>query len=553
MPRSNAIPALIAALLSSFLTLQASAADPPVQPKKVVAFGDSMTVGLYDEGDDSCQSPNYGYPGRLTVRLENAGIPNEVANEGLCGEVTVDAVTRIDQALNRNADAKATIIMEGTNDLNNSGISVESMIFNINEMARKAQVRGAFPAVVAPPPRNPEPWGHNGRVSLLASRLAEEAVLNNYDFLDLFEVFDTIDPDFDTYYAEDGLHWNSAGYNVAAIEMVAPAEAALARVKPEPCMVDDFTLCLAGNRFKVQVDWKTPVPEAGQGMAEALTADTGFFWFFQRANIELVVKVLDARDINSHFWVFFGALSDVEYTITVTDTLTGRQRVYENPQGQLASVGDTMAFTEPPPSLTTTTNAVSTSRLRKNVRSDQDLRGRSPNLSERASARASYEGSPAGGLAAQGFFQQPARSVSSSTVSGSEVEPLAPAAATICVASSTIICLNEQRFAVQVKWTDPEGATGDGIGSNITGDTGKFYYFSSANIELVLKVLDGRPINGKFWVFFGSLSDVQFEVEVTDTLTSKKKIYKNPPATFASVSDVVAFEDEALPPPTVIQ
>ncbi len=515
MPRSNAIPALIAALLSSFLTLQASAADPPVQPKKVVAFGDSMTVGLYDEGDDSCQSPNYGYPGRLTVRLENAGIPNEVANEGLCGEVTVDAVTRIDQALNRNADAKATIIMEGTNDLNNSGISVESMIFNINEMARKAQVRGAFPAVVAPPPRNPEPWGHNGRVSLLASRLAEEAVLNNYDFLDLFEVFDTIDPDFDTYYAEDGLHWNSAGYNVAAIEMVAPAEAALARVKPEPCMVDDFTLCLAGNRFKVQVDWKTPVPEAGQGMAEALTADTGFFWFFQRANIELVVKVLDARDINSHFWVFFGALSDVEYTITVTDTLTGRQRVYENPQGQLASVGDTMAFTEPPPSLTTTTNAVSTSRLRKNVRSDQ--------------------------------------AVSTSTVSASEVEPLAPAAATICVASSTIICLNEQRFAVQVKWTDPEGATGDGIGSNITGDTGKFYYFSSANIELVLKVLDGRPINGKFWVFFGSLSDVQFEVEVTDTLTSKKKIYKNPPATFASVSDVVAFEDEALPPPTVIQ
>jgi hypothetical protein len=41
---------------------------------------------------------------------------------------------------------------------------------------------------------------------------------------------------------------------------------------------------------------------------------SGFFWFFTRDNIELVVKALDARAVNGHFWFFYGALSDVGYT-----------------------------------------------------------------------------------------------------------------------------------------------------------------------------------------------------------------------------------------------
>jgi hypothetical protein len=38
------------------------------------------------------------------------------------------------------------------------------------------------------------------------------------------------------------------------------------------------------------------------------------------------------------------ALSDVEYAITVTDSLTGSTKTYTNQQGQLASVADTAAF-----------------------------------------------------------------------------------------------------------------------------------------------------------------------------------------------------------------
>jgi hypothetical protein len=79
-------------------------------------------------------------------------------------------------------------------------------------------------------------------------------------------------------------------------------------------------------------------------MASPLTTDTGTFWFFDASNTELIVKVLDARAINGHFWVYYGALSNVEYTLRITDTATGRVRTYENPAGTFASRGDVEAF-----------------------------------------------------------------------------------------------------------------------------------------------------------------------------------------------------------------
>ena len=355
MPRRQATPALLSSLivLASFPSLcfaqPVAAADKAVLTKKILAFGDSMTVGIFDDGDDDCDAPNFGYPARLSSRLAADGIVNVVANEGRCGEVTIDGVSRIDLALNRNADANVAIIMEGTNDLANPNVGVETMVFNIHEMARKAQVRRAWPVVVAPPPRNPEPWGSNARGATLAERLAEEAEAQNYDFLDLFEVFDTIDKDFNEYFHTDGLHWNTDGYDVVGIEMVAPTKLALARVTPAACVANSKTLCLSRGRFKVQVEWKTPVPQTGAGTAIPLTSDTGEFWFFSPNNLELVVKVLDGREINGYYWVFYGALSDVEYTITVTDSVTGRQRIYQNQQGALASVGDIKAFAEPLP------------------------------------------------------------------------------------------------------------------------------------------------------------------------------------------------------------
>jgi hypothetical protein len=54
--------------------------------------------------------------------------------------------------------------------------------------------------------------------------------------------------------------------------------------------------------------------------------------------------VLDGRGVNGRFWVYYGALSDVKYTITVTDTETGETKTYENAPGGLVSRADVEAF-----------------------------------------------------------------------------------------------------------------------------------------------------------------------------------------------------------------
>jgi hypothetical protein len=106
-------------------------------------------------------------------------------------------------------------------------------------------------------------------------------------------------------------------------------------------------LCLQQGRFEVAVEWTLPGGAPGSGQPVPLTDDSGAFWFFAGSNLELMVKVLDGRAVNGHFWVFYGALSDVEYTLTVVDTLTGAQRTYENPAGTMASRADTRAFAAP--------------------------------------------------------------------------------------------------------------------------------------------------------------------------------------------------------------
>jgi len=93
------------------------------------------------------------------------------------------------------------------------------------------------------------------------------------------------------------------------------------------------------------VSWRVPSQgTSGNGTAVNLTSDTGYFWFFSPNNIELAVKVLDGRGVKCLFLVFGGQLTDVEYTLEITDTATGAVWTHHNPPGTLASFADTAAF-----------------------------------------------------------------------------------------------------------------------------------------------------------------------------------------------------------------
>jgi hypothetical protein len=126
------------------------------------------------------------------------------------------------------------------------------------------------------------------------------------------------------------------------------APAAEKREAESACSPGSTTLCLQDGRFQVKAFWqRSPLGPVAEARAVPLTGDTGYFFFFDETNVELVVKVLDGRSYNGHFWVFYGALSNLGYSITVTDTQTGEVRNYVNPPGKLASVADTSAFPLP--------------------------------------------------------------------------------------------------------------------------------------------------------------------------------------------------------------
>jgi Hydrazine synthase alpha subunit middle domain/WD40-like Beta Propeller Repeat len=248
------------------------------------------------------------------------------------------------------------------------------------------------------------------------------------------------------------------------------------------CPAAATRLCLQGGRFGVEVSWRDFQGNTGVGTATPLTTDTGTFWFFDSANLELAVKILDGRSLNSHFWVFYGALSSVEYTVTVTDWATGAVKTYQNASGAFASRADTSAFPAAAP-LLAATQAPAVVRL------------------------------PA----------------------------IRTAAAGNCVATAKRLCLQDGRFAVEVAFADFQGNAGTGNIVTMTADTGAFWFFDAANVELLVKVLDGRGLNGKFWVFYGALSSVPYTITVTDTMTGAKKDYVNPSGQLASRGDTSAF------------
>lgn len=238
-----------------------------------------------------------------------------------------------------------------------------------------------------------------------------------------------------------------------------------------PCVEADEILCLLDGRFEVRVAWRNPRQEGDRGIGQAVpvpgSALSGTFWFFSPQNIELIVKMLDGTTLNGFFWHFYGALSDVEYWISVRDTETGESRTFHNPPFEICGQADTEAFALEP------------------------LGG---------------GGEPARIGGASGLR--------SGVLAGAAEEPLRFL----------------DRFEVEVEWHDPR--SGDrGVGCPLpdlsTGETGFLWFFQPENIELVIKILDGRVINDHFWLFWGGLSDVEYTIRVTDTSEGTETTYTN--------------------------
>lgn len=315
-------------------------------------------------------------------------------------------------------------------------------------------------------------------------------------------------------------------------------------VEPSP------SVFLHGEQFQAHVEWSNPRDGSrGFGYARRLTDESATFWFFAPENVELTLKVLDGRGINGHWWVFLASMTDLQVKVTVYDNRSGclalpvvppacPSRVYEQAAGTNRNVQDTKAFATgapaaeghvSPPELFLSVDPPIPSSL-ETVRVSASLfEPYDPNLQfagvigNRVRFTADFVPVPV----------TPPPSVL--WTASAEVGPL-PAGLYILeiadngggpsfthafrvLAPDPALVLQDDGedwpFVVSVDWKLPSGATGQGNAVRLTGDSGYFWFFDPGNAEITVKILDGRPVNGHWWVFLASMTNVEATVRVT--------------------------------------
>ena len=253
-------------------------------------------------------------------------------------------------------------------------------------------------------------------------------------------------------------------------------------VGPYGCTPDSRSLCLLGGRFHVQADYVAYGNASGTGKAIPLTSDTGYFWFFDSANVEAVVKMVSfCGGGANNVAVYAGGMTDVDVTLRVTDLRGGATATYRNALGtpfRLIRDGpfSCPASVTPPPE---------------------------PSFAA-AAPLAGWPGSPA-------------------------VETTSSGTTAACAPDSNTLCLLGGRFEVRTSWADYSGGGGPGIAVPLTSDTGYFWFFNSANVEVVTKMVSfcGGGSNN-VGIYAGGLTDISATITVRDTSTGLVKSYTNP-------------------------
>lgn len=90
----------------------------------------------------------------------------------------------------------------------------------------------------------------------------------------------------------------------------------------------------------------------GEGRALGRSREFGYFSIPALTgnpdNPEVFVKVLDARTVNGEYWVFYGGLTDLEYTLTVRHNPTARLKTFFKEGGSACGGFDTSGFSRTP-------------------------------------------------------------------------------------------------------------------------------------------------------------------------------------------------------------
>ena len=183
-------------------------------PRKVSAFGDSITAGFLDlKRRDLRLTTSNNYPNILQGRLQSLDPAWRVVNRGMGGEHTFEGIARLPSVLR--ADRPGfVLIMEGTNDAHQCLDSIAAFN-NLRNMVNATKANKSIPLIGTIPPsfrNNPcaddiiDEVNNNIRGFASAEHVVLAEIFNGMNQRDLFG----ISPD------RDPIHPNEHGYAVMA-------------------------------------------------------------------------------------------------------------------------------------------------------------------------------------------------------------------------------------------------------------------------------------------------------------------------------------------------
>jgi acyl-CoA thioesterase I len=189
-----------AAALRGTVDTSAEAPGRELTPLKIVAFGDSLTSGHR-------LGPKFAYPAVLESRLNDAGLPAKVINQGISGETTARGVQRLKAALDQNP--QILLVAFGAND-GLRGVPVAQVRKNLEQIIEGAQARNIKVVLCGMEALPLYGWQYTVDFHQLFPALAAKYDVPLVPFL-----LDGVigDPDL---MSPDGLHPNAAGARVLA-------------------------------------------------------------------------------------------------------------------------------------------------------------------------------------------------------------------------------------------------------------------------------------------------------------------------------------------------
>ncbi len=293
---------------------------------------------------------------------------------------------------------------------------------------------------------------------------------------------------------------SAASENVSTANAGFPAAAPSATTMPTLEVAATNTLTLnSAHSFDITLS-ATDQRTGHSGEGQAIPQNDIFGYFSiptltgNAANPEVFVKILDASGIGQGYWVFYGGLTDLEYTLSVQENSTGTIKRYHKSPGSSGGGFDTSGFDTP-------------------------------------------QGDPA--ETAPCSPASPALS-SGEAPSGSE---------------HTLTLNSAHAFDIILDATDQRtGHSGEG---QAIPQNDIFGYFSiptltgnAANPEVFVKILDASGIGQGYWVFFGGLTDLDYTLSVRENATGHVKSYHKAGGSACGGFDTSGFDLIATPTPT---